>query len=98
MLAQRQIYHGRYIRLHACRNPLSHPRLGLIVSKKVSKRAVERNRIKRQVRASFRLHRCRLAAVDFIVAAKPGAERATNAVLRVEIDRLWSRAQRLCDN
>src|SRR5699024_1996593 len=39
-------------------------RLGLAVSRKVSPRAVERNRIKRQIRESFRRHRPDLPNVD----------------------------------
>jgi len=40
----------------ARQNDLGHPRLGLAISKKSAKRAVDRNRIKRVFRESFRLH------------------------------------------
>ena len=67
------------------------PRLGLIVSKKVDKRAVGRNRIKRQVRESFRQQR-QLPGCDFVVIGRPAASRASNAELRQSLDRLWQQA------
>jgi len=50
------------------------PRLGLVVGKKLLKRAVDRNRLKRIIREQFRLRRSRLPAFDLIVrlAVKPG--------------------------
>ena len=48
-------------------------RLGLVVAKKLLKRAVDRNRVKRVVREQFRLRRSALPAVDLVVrlAVKP---------------------------
>ncbi|PKM09208.1 MAG: ribonuclease P protein component, partial [Gammaproteobacteria bacterium HGW-Gammaproteobacteria-7] len=45
-------------------------RLGITVSKRVDKRAVGRNRIKRQIRASFQMVCGHLPALDFVVVAK----------------------------
>ncbi len=67
------------------------PRLGLIVSKKVDKRAVGRNRIKRQVRESFRQQQ-QLPGCDFVVIGRPAACRASNAELRQSLDSLWHQA------
>jgi ribonuclease P protein component len=51
----------------------SDARLGLVVGKKLLKRAVDRNRVKRVIREQFRLARPQLPPVDLIVrlAAKP---------------------------
>lgn len=48
-------------------------RLGLVVGKKLLKRSVDRNRVKRIAREQFRLCRADLPACDLIVrlAAKP---------------------------
>ncbi|HEX6733780.1 MAG TPA: ribonuclease P protein component [Azonexus sp.] len=48
-------------------------RLGLVVGKKLLKRAVDRNRFKRVLREQFRLRRAGLPACDLVVrlAAKP---------------------------
>ncbi len=55
-------------------NNLSYPRLGIIVSKKVSKKAVVRNKIKRQIREIFRLNQNKISAVDIVVIAKQAAK------------------------
>lgn len=70
-------------------------RLGLAVSRKVSKRAVDRNRIKRVVRESFRHHRAELPTVDMLVIAKAPAAHAERDQLRRELENLWPRIKRL---
>lgn len=70
-------------------------RLGLAVSRKVSKRAVARNRIKRIVRESFRLHRAGLPALDVLVIARPIAAGAENAALHADLDIAWQKLQAL---
>lgn len=66
-------------------------RLGQAVSRRVSKRAVDRNRIKRVVRDSYRLVRASLPAHDIVLVARPSAAGQTNAVLRADLARLWQR-------
>ncbi len=58
-------------------------RLGLAVSRKVSPRAVVRNRIKRVLREQFRLLRAQLAPGDCVVVARTAAAAASPAQLRV---------------
>ncbi len=48
----------------------SHARLGLIVAKKVAKRAHERNYMKRTIREWFRCHKDELPAKDYIVRVR----------------------------
>jgi len=67
-------------------------RLGLVVSRKVDKRAVYRNRIKRVVRESFRQLRAQLPAGAYVVLARAGAAQADNAQLRDTLERLLLRA------
>ncbi|MBS0556043.1 MAG: ribonuclease P protein component [Proteobacteria bacterium] len=66
-------------------------RLGMAVSRRVSKRAVERNRIRRQIRESFRLHRADLPACDMLVVARQSATSQSNLQLRGELETLWQR-------
>ena len=48
-------------------NALGRARLGMIIAKRLLPRAVDRNRIKRCVRETFRLQRMDLPACDFVV-------------------------------
>lgn len=79
------------------RNDGPSARLGLAVSKKVSKSAVQRNRIKRLVRESFRQHHAALPAIDIVAMARPGAAGCDNARLATSIDALLERTARLCE-
>ena len=72
-------------------NGLDHARLGLAVSKRVSKRAVERNRIKRLLRESFRRARAQLPPIDLVVMAREAAAGVPGPELLAEIDALWRR-------
>lgn len=88
------VYNDRLFRVYA-RVLGSASRLGLAISRKAAPRAVDRNRIKRQVREAFRHHRSALDAcggVEFIVMAKPEAKSASGDELRTAITALFNRA------
>ena len=97
VFGHRKSLHGKYFSFHALGNTHGRPRLGLAVSRRVSKKAVQRNRIKRQVRESFRLQ-VGLASLDFVVVAKAGSAEQENQRLRMELDGLWHRASKKCEN
>jgi ribonuclease P protein component len=61
-------------------------RLGLTVSRRAAKRAVDRNKLKRLARESFR-HQRALPPWDFVVLARSGADRAERGALRASLDR-----------
>lgn len=61
--------------LLARHNDTGHPRLGLVIARKHLKLASSRNRVKRQIRESFRRHRYTLPAMDIIVMSRPGTGR-----------------------
>lgn len=67
-------------------------RLGLAVSRKVAKRAVERNRIKRGLREQFRTLRQQLPPGDFVVVARPAAASRPLPELRETFVRVLVRA------
>jgi len=66
-----------------------HARLGLAIAKKRAKRAVDRNRLKRIARDSFRHHRLALGNRRLVVMNRDAATTATREELRAGIDRLW---------
>lgn len=47
-----------------------YPRLGMVIGKKHCPLAVNRNRLKRIIRETFRLNQHRLSAIDLVVALK----------------------------
>jgi len=61
---------GKYWRLVAAPSGESTPRLGLAISKKAYKRAVDRNLRKRLARETFRLQQAQFGNLDMIVMAK----------------------------
>lgn len=71
--------------------PSDQARLGMAVSRRISKRAVDRNRIRRQIRESFRLWRDRLAPMDYVVVARSAARQADRRALRENLEQLWQR-------
>jgi len=65
-------------------------RLGLIISKKAAPKAVDRNRIKRLVRESFRRQKS-LKSADYVVLAKPSVKQLTNQQVFETLQQLWQR-------
>jgi len=70
-------------------NSLSHPRLGLAISKKCAKRAVDRNRIKRIFRENFRQHQHKLPNVDIIAMCKPNVLSLDTKEMHSQIEVQW---------
>lgn len=65
-----------------------HARIGIIASKRVAPRAVDRNRAKRLVREAFRKLRHRLGGVDVVVQLRRCPARGLDAAAGAEITRL----------
>jgi ribonuclease P protein component len=72
------------------------PRLGLAVAVKTAGNAVERNRIRRLIRESFRLHQHEIPALDLVVSARVRARGAAGAELRAHLEPLWQEVRTKC--
>lgn len=83
----------RFFTVLARPNTVQTARLGLTISRRAAKRAVDRNRLKRLARECFR-HRPELPPCDFVVLAKPPAARADLAELRVSLEQHFTRLAR----
>ena len=81
----------RHLLMLTRKNGLQHPRLGLVIAKKNVRLSVQRNRVKRIIRESFRLRQNSLPAVDIIVLARKGLDQLDNAELHKELEKMWQR-------
>tara|TARA_Y100000768_G_C23799914_1_gene596657 strand:- start:31 stop:399 length:369 start_codon:yes stop_codon:yes gene_type:complete len=66
-------------------------RLGIAVPKRVVSRAVDRSRLKRQIRESFRHHRAQLGNWDLVVQLRRYHPAETREQLTADLERLWRR-------
>jgi len=81
----------KYLLFLAVRNDLQHHRLGLVISKKNVKLAVQRNRIKRIVRECFRNHPTAGPGMDVVMLARKGVDQLDNASLSIIVQQQWRR-------
>ncbi|MGH8144289.1 MAG: ribonuclease P protein component [Steroidobacteraceae bacterium] len=73
------------------------PRLGLSVAARLLRRAVERNRVRRLIRESFRIHQHRLPPVDIVVGIRNPVREANSSQLRESLERLWQKISTACE-
>ena len=85
---------GKNVLLLARDNGLDHPRLGLVIGKKSVKLSVERNRLKRQIRESYRLNQEVLNGWDIVIVARKGLGDLDNPELAQQFGKLWKRLAR----
>lgn len=65
--------------------------LGVTVSKKVSKRAVDRNHLKRVMREFYRLRQSELHGANLVLTAKPSSRNASAEERLQSLEELWSK-------
>ena len=70
-------------------NGLQEPRLGMAISKKSASRSVDRSRIKRVVRESFRRNQSLLKGIDFVVLSKRGVATCKTHQLFDSLEKHW---------
>ena len=80
--------------LLASPNGLQHPRLGLVIAKKKVRHAVDRNRIKRITRDSFRRLQHDLPPVDLLMIARQDLAALDNKALHQALLDAWARLNR----
>jgi len=69
-------------------------RLGLVIAKKNIRKAVDRNRIKRLIRESFRHQQHYLAGIDAIVLARRDLDKLDNQQLFATLNQQWLKIQK----
>jgi ribonuclease P protein component len=75
--------------VQSARNEAGEARLGMAVGLRAVGNAVRRNRIRRLIRESFRMHRQELPAVDILVTARAAAAAATNRAVFESLAQHW---------
>lgn len=83
--------HSRYFTAEYRSTDDTAARLGLAVSRRVSKLAVQRNRLKRLARDSFRRTRAQLGAFDILLIARSAAVQQSGPTLLADLELLWSK-------
>ena len=82
----------------ARRNGLPYARMGLAIAAKHLKHAVSRNRVKRQIRESFRLNQSQLEGLDIVVISRVDTGKNDNNNLRKALDKHWAKIIQRCKN
>ena len=77
-------------------NDLNMARLGLSISSRTVGNAVNRNRIKRVIRESFRKNASGFPPVDIVVNSRNGAREASNAQLMDRLNQHWQNMVKRC--
>ncbi|GGJ94935.1 ribonuclease P protein component [Pseudomonas matsuisoli] len=85
---------GKHVLILARDNGLEFSRLGLVIGKKSVKLSVERNRLKRLIRDSFRLNQDDLGNRDIVVVARKGLGDLDNPELHRQFGKIWKRLAR----
>ena len=94
VFAFRRALRGRFYMVHYRPNGLDTARLGVVVAKKLAKRANVRNLVKRIARETFRRHRQSLQAMDLVVRLHAPVAKATRAEMNLDLLALLQRLPR----
>lgn len=91
---QRVFKHGRKHRgalftFISCKNGGNNARLGLAIAKRHVPLAVERNRVRRIIRESFRHYQLALSGHDIVVVAQNTMLKLTNTCLQEDLNQQW---------
>jgi ribonuclease P protein component len=77
-------------------NDLTWARLGMSIAARNLRRAVDRNRVRRLIRESFRMHQQQLPCVDIVIGARTAVMAADRATLRASLEKLWHKIAATC--
>jgi ribonuclease P protein component len=92
---------AKFLVVHYQPNITTHPRLGLVVGKKIAKLAVDRNYMRRVLREFFRIQQHAINHVDLVIRVQKKFENEDFIQIKQEFDMLIAkvnqRTQELCD-
>ncbi|MGD9592017.1 MAG: ribonuclease P protein component [Candidatus Berkiella sp.] len=85
---------GALFTLFCCANGRGNARLGIAVAKRLVPLAVNRNRIRRLIRESFRYHQLELSGNDVVVIMQQKLPEVSNTTLQEELRAQWQKLKR----
>lgn len=80
---------NRFLLVLAKASDLSQARLGIVVGKKNVARSVQRNRIKRMIRESFRVRKSEFGTIDLVVLARKGLDKFASGDIQAQLNSLF---------
>jgi len=86
----------KFTRVYYSCNDQEYSRVGIVVSKRNLPRAVDRNRIKRVIRETIRLHQIFFFHVDFVVMVKSACKQRTG-IQTDNLSKLFNLVQAKCE-
>ncbi len=81
-------HHTKYFIFRVFRRPAERTRVAIVVSKKVSAKATERNRLRRRIREYIRRSESAIQGRDIIIQTKQGIAALTRKDLYQELERM----------
>jgi len=85
---------ARFLAVHYQPNDIGHARLGLVVGKKVARRAVDRNYMRRVLREFFRIKQHEISHVDLVVRVQKKFEKEDFLQIKQEFESLIEKVNR----
>lgn len=85
----------KYFKVFFARNDKDNARLGIVASKKILPRAVDRNRIKRVIREVFRQHGIKTQKLDVVVMVRSACAQESD-MRGNNLETLFSRVENRC--
>jgi ribonuclease P protein component len=89
---------NEYFTANAQSNGLLWARLGMSIAARNLRRAVDRNRVRRLIRESFRAHQHQLPPLDIVIGARVATKGADAAALRAALEKLWDKIATSCSH
>ena len=86
----------KWVTVLARRNGKASARLGLAISKKFARKAVDRNRIKRMVRESFRHNKNFLRGLDLVIVGRKRPEKNERCLFTQSLRHHWQVVSERC--
>ncbi len=80
---------GALFTLFSCTNGKLNARLGLAIAKKHVPLAVDRNRVKRMIRESFRYHQEALKGTDIVVLMQRQVPELSKSSMQEDLNQQW---------